>query len=185
MTADEEHQLLADVRYLKDRQEILDVVNKHARGCDRHDAELVAETYSDDGFDEHGTTITPGKKYGYWANETHSSSMAINMHNIATHTCEIEGDVAHAETYAIGLFLNTDGVTARCMAGRYLDRLERRNGKWEIVVRRSTTEVCFKGDASIMEFQPFLDRHFPKGTRDRSDLSYVRPLQIDSPAETW
>jgi hypothetical protein len=185
MTAEEERQLLADVQYLKDRQAIMDVIHQQSRGCDRHDADLVADAFHDDGWDEHGAQVTPGKHYGQWANETHTKGSQINMHHITTHTCEIDGNVAHAESYVIGLMLNHDGVTARLLAGRYLDRLEKREGQWRLAVRRSTAEVCFAGDATMMTLAAFTDRHFPKGTRDRTDLSYTRPLEIDTPAEVW
>ena len=46
--------LRRDVRWLKDRAEVLDVVATHARGCDRHDVELLSGTYHDDGVDVHG-----------------------------------------------------------------------------------------------------------------------------------
>ncbi len=185
MTPDEERQLMADVQYLKDRQAILDVINQQSRGCDRHDTELVAEAFHEGGWDEHGTQITPGKEYGQWANETHTKGSLINMHHITTHSCEIEGDVAHADSYVIGLMLNHDGVTARLLAGRYVDRLEKRDGEWKLVVRRSTAEVCFSGDATMMKVAAFTDRHFPKGARGRTDLSYARPLEIDTPTDVW
>jgi hypothetical protein len=185
MTLEEERRLLADVKYLTDRQAILDVINQQSRGCDRHDAELVADAFHEDGWDEHGAQVTPGKQYGRWANDTHTKGSQVNMHHITTHTCEIDGDVAHAESYVIGLMLNHDGVTARLLAGRYLDRLEKRDGEWKLAVRRSTAEVCFSGDATLMTLAAFTDRRFPKGARDQSDLSYARPLEIDTPAEVW
>jgi hypothetical protein len=185
MTPDEERRLLADVQYLKDRQAILDVIHQQSRGCDRHDDELVADAFHSDGWDEHGAQVTPGKQYGQWANETHTKGSQINMHHITTHTCDIDGDVAHAESYVIGLMLNHDGITARLLAGRYLDRLEKRQGEWKLAVRRSTAEVCFSGDATLMKLAAFTDRRFPKGSRDRTDLSYARPLQIDTQAEVW
>ena len=185
MTPDEERRLVADVQYLKDRLAILDVINQQSRGCDRHDADLVADAFHDDGWDEHGTQVTPGKEYGQWANETHTKGSQINMHHITTHTCEIDGPVAHAESYVIGLMLNHDGVTARLLAGRYVDRLEKRAGHWKLAVRRSTVEVAFTGDATLMTLPAFTDRRFAKGTRDRTDVSYARPLEIDTPAENW
>ena len=117
--------------------------------------------------------------------ETHAKGSLINMHHITTHSCEIEGDVAHADSYVIGLMLNHDGVTARLLAGRYVDRLEKRDGDWKLVVRRSTAEVCFSGDAAMMTVAAFTDRHFPRGARGRTDLSYTRPLEIDTPTDVW
>ena len=41
MTDDDLERLRRDVENLKDRADILDCVARHARGCDRHDADLV------------------------------------------------------------------------------------------------------------------------------------------------
>ena len=46
-------QLQRDVRYLKDRAEVLDCIVRHARGHDRHDEALLSSTYHEDGVDEH------------------------------------------------------------------------------------------------------------------------------------
>jgi SnoaL-like domain len=145
------------LQHLIDRAQILDCIARHARGCDRFDSELLASAYHDDGVDEHGFAINPGPKYAEWANAQHSRGSQQNMHNITTHSCEIEGNVAHAESYVIGLFLNADGKTARLLAGRYADRLERRDGEWRIVLRRSTVDVALAGDASFLSL-PYLSR---------------------------
>jgi hypothetical protein len=78
--------------------------------------------------------------------------------------------------------LNPDGNTARFINGRYVDRLEKRDGAWRIAVRRSTVEVMINGDASGLQSPLFKQQGYGHGTRDKRDLSYVRPLQIDTPA---
>jgi hypothetical protein len=119
-------------------------------------------------------------------NATHAAGSSATMHNITTHTCEIDGDVAHAESYVVGAILNPDGATARLLCGRYIDRLERRDGVWRIAVRHSTVEVAMTGDASLLETPYFREFHFAKGTRDERDLSYQRPLQLDATgAAAW
>ena len=42
-------QLRDDVRYLKDRMAIMDVVARHARGHDRHDVDLLTSTFGSAG----------------------------------------------------------------------------------------------------------------------------------------
>ena len=121
MTDDQLQQLLTDVQHLKDRQAILDVVMRHARGHDRHDAELMNSCFWDDGVDEHGQFITPGPEYGDWANKVHSAGYFLHMHNITNHTCEIDGDTAHCETYVIGALLpRSVPGRAKFVSGRYL-----------------------------------------------------------------
>jgi hypothetical protein len=183
-TQDELEQLRRDVRYVKDRIEILDCVANQARGHDRHDAELMTSVYADDGVDEHGPAVNPGPKYGEWANKTHTRAFLDHLHNITTHTCEIDGDHAHAESYVIGTMRGRDDKTIALMGGRYLDRLERRDGVWRIAVRRCTIEFALTGDASLLRSGAF--RGFIKGGWDGRDLSYTRPLEIGSePAERW
>jgi len=176
------------IQYLTDRQEILDCIARNARGCDRHDSELLSSAYHDDGIDEHGLANTiPGPEYHEWANRVHASGSLQNMHNITTHACEIDGDVAHADSYVIGLFLNPDRETARLLAGRYIDRLERRDGEWRIALRRSTVEVVMQADASIIQSEYILNMGFLKGLRSREDISYQRPLALDEtpPGHRW
>src|SRR5690349_19367528 len=81
--------LRSDVQYLLDRSAILDCVARHARGCDRHDVDLISSAYHNDGVDEHGAAINSGPEYGTWANKTHAQSSVVHTHNITTHNCEI------------------------------------------------------------------------------------------------
>jgi hypothetical protein len=183
--ADPLDDLRREVQYLKDRLAILDCIATLSRGTDRHDVDLMTNAFHSDGWDEHGTTVVRGPDFGDSMNATHAAGSQMTMHNITTHTCEIDGDVAHAESYVMGAILNRDGVTARLLCGRYIDRLERRDGVWRIAVRRSTVEVAMTGDASILQTPYFKDFHFPRGTRDARDISYERPLQLGTPTDIW
>jgi hypothetical protein len=193
MTADGEIQELVnevkrlrdEVTYLRDRQAILDVISRQSRGHDRHDAPLQNSCFWEDGFDEHGPWVTPGSRYGEWANETHANSYSAHMHNLTTHTCEIDGDSAHAESYVVGLFQpRRKPGRAQFMTARYIDRLEKRNGEWRISARRSVIEICLEGDSEWLESSPY-SKDFPRGTWDESDLSYTRPMNVDSVAPFW
>jgi len=170
--------LRADVRYLMDRTAILDCISAHARGHDRHDSELITNAYHPDGIDEHGKVVNPGPQYAAWINPVHAAGSQVHSHNISTHTCEIDGDTAHCESYVLVCLLDHDGLTARVISGRYIDRLERRDGRWKIALRRSTVELAFTADASILQSELFKDQGYPRGTRDRRDPSYQRPLSL-------
>lgn len=184
--SDELDALRRQVQYLTDRAAIIDCVANHARGCDRHDAELITSTYHADGVDEHGAKINPGPEYGEWANLVHAATSQQHLHNVTTHTCEIDGDVAHAESYVLVTLLSPDGKTTTLINGRYLDRLERREGTWKIALRRSTVELMATADASALHTAAFQRQGYLKGTRDRHDLSYERPLQLDTPTpSSW
>lgn len=185
MTDEELAALKQDVQYLKDRTAILDCINLHARGHDRHDVGMITNAYHDDGVDEHGFAINAGPDYAAWANAAHSAGSLLHTHNITTHTCEINGDEAHCESYVLVFLLNNDGETARVISGRYIDRLEKRNGEWKISLRRTTVDVLLAGDASILKAPIFKDQGYAKGMRDSSDVSYQQPLNLNEPPERW
>jgi hypothetical protein len=174
--------LKQNVRYLMDRTAILDCISRHARGCDRHDIDLITAAYHGDGVDEHGKEINLGPQYGAWANATHAETSRAHLHNITTHTCEIDGHTAHAESYVIVVLIGTDGRTAQFITGRYIDRLEHRDGDWRIALRRSTVEGMFIADARVLQSELFTEKGYLVGTRDRTDLSYERPLSMEAAA---
>ena len=60
-------------------------------------------------------------------------------------------------------------------SGRYLDRLERRDGSWRIASRRTTIDMRMLGDAQLW-FSA--GGGYETGKWDTSDLSYRRPLDI-------
>ena len=170
--------LRRDVAYLMDRTAIVDCIAAHARGCDRHDVDLITAAYHPDGVDEHGWVTNVGVEYGDWANRTHAATSQVHTHNITTQSCEIEGDTAHAESYVIVVLLSLDGRTAQVISGRYVDRLERRDGRWAIAVRRSTVEVMFLADASVLQSSFFKDTGYPVGTRDLTTC----PINVHLPS---
>jgi SnoaL-like domain len=183
VTDDGLEQLRRDVEYLKDRLAILDCVNRQSRGHDRHDVELMSSVYHDDGIDEHGSTVVAGQEYGEWANEVHAAAFADHLHNVTTHTCEIDGDQAHCESYVIGTMVGKDGKSTVLMGGRYLDRLERRDGVWKIALRRCTIEWAITADASMLRSGAL--GGFIRGAWDATDPSYARPLRLDTEANRW
>lgn len=180
---EEVRQLRATVQQMKDRQDILDCIVREARGRDRHDEALIASCYWEDGADEHGPMICSAADYPAKANAGHAAFFSANCHNITNHTCEIEGHVATCETYVVGGLLSLDEKTCKIAPGRYIDRLEKRNGEWRIVVRRTIVDMVVEGDATWLE-TPALTG-FLRGARSPEDVSYQRPVQFDGSGPKW
>lgn len=176
-------ELRRELNFVKDRVAILDCVNRHSRGHDRHDADLMSSAYFPDGIDEHGPIVNTGASYPGWANDVHESLASLHTHNITTHNCEIAGDTAHAESYVIVCLLAPDQKTATFASGRYVDRLERRDGEWKIALRRTITDVVITGDASWLQSGAL--KGYPKGVWDERDPSYQRPLLLETAVPCW
>lgn len=135
-------------------------LTRFSRGMDRFDKPLYLSAFHPD------AKIAAGKF------ATHD--------NLLNCTIELAGEVAHAETYSLFVGRNRDDSNW-IAGGRYLDRLERRDGaqglEWRIVLRTNLIE--WSGMASSLPL-PFADLPdiFGNGAPSRSpaDPSYQRPL---------
>lgn len=161
------------VRLLRDRQEILDCINLYGRGLDRLDAGLIRNAYHPDAIDQHGPFLGSVDEFVPFAIEIEGSFVATH-HGITSHNCEIDGDEAHAESYVYFFVVQPGGQMLGSGYGRYVDRLERRDGKWAISVRRLVMDCSFE-IAKSGWLGPAWDEI--RAHRDPTDMSYERPLQ--------
>ncbi|KPH66772.1 nuclear transport factor 2 family protein [Novosphingobium aerophilum] len=173
--------LKATVTYLKDRQDILDCIQRESRARDRQDVDQITGCWWEDGVDEHGPSVTFAPDYPEKANKGHYTNFNMTSHNITNHICELEGDVAHCESYVIGGLYWLDGKSTTIAIGRYLDRLEKRNGEWRIVVRRCTIEATADCDGTWIHSKNV--QGFLKGLWSTDDPSYERPYTWKSREE--
>jgi hypothetical protein len=172
---------------LLDRQDILDCIHRYCRAVDRFDRELLISVYHPDAIDDHGMFVGGPEDFADWAFGYHSLYQKGTHHIVTNHSCDLKGDTAHTETYWLFCGINKDPQTGREQPstlhfGRYLDRFERRQGRWAIAARACIIEW----HAALGELQlppEMLAAHRATGVsqRDRSDLSYLRPLTISRP----
>lgn len=172
-------QLEVKLRELIDRQEIWAVVQRYARGIDRLDRELVRSCYWDDAIDDHHAYLgTPDQFIDITFAGARAASI-LQHHGLSNHSCEIDGDDAHCETYYTFIGDNIEPPHMLSI-GRYIDHLQRRDGVWKYANRVTVIEKNFMlteypGDAQIcagtVEPGPLLS-----ASRDRNDLSYHRPV---------
>ena len=157
------------VRELTDRHAIADAVQRYCRGVDRCDTELICSAYFDDAVDDHGSFKGNAWEFAEWANKVHQRVWASTMHVIAHHTVELDGDVAHGETYVVAYLRRLDGSAIDVAGGRYIDRFERRSGEWRIADR----VFVWEWSSSLDPKGSLIDGDiFTQGQRSREDLSY-------------
>jgi hypothetical protein len=180
MTTDVE--LRERIARLGARADILDCIQRYARGMDRRDRPLLRSAYHDDAVDDHVGFVGPVEDFIDWAFAYHSTQTRY-QHYLLNHTAEVSGDEAHAETYY--LFVGTDRVPTNHMTlsgGRYVDRLERRDGRWAIVDRVCVVEWNAESTNLITDEVLALLTDIKSATHDRSDPSYTRPLTATRPS---
>jgi hypothetical protein len=181
------------VAELQDRQAIHDCLMTYSRGIDRLDRDLLLSVYHEDAIDDHGVFVGSPEEFADWAIAMHTATHLSHQHCVLNYTCELDGDVAHTETYYMFVGINRRGPAFAMSGGRYLDRLEKREGRWAIAAR-----VCVRDWAPLTEAPEQLDqsaltvvkgldervaellRSGAQPARDRSDASYDRPLTIDA-----
>lgn len=169
------------IQSLLDRQDILDCLTRYCRAVDRFDTELLRSVYHEDAIDDHGSFLGDRDSFIDWALGYHRQHQLSHHHMIFNHSVELDGDQAHSETY--WLFFGENRSKPDTLAvGRYIDRFEKRAGRWAIAERVCVTESVNELGAPDL---PAAFRAVQMGnahsSRDRQDISYQRPLRARRP----
>ena len=166
----------ARLQELLDKQDILECLTRFSRGMDRFDRELFLSAFHPNATIAAGPFVgTPAECYD-WAAPMHEAGQEATHHNLLNVTYDIDGDTAHTETYYLFVGRNRD-ASNWVAGGRYVDRLERRDGDWGIVLRTNVVE--WSGTVPTMDI-PFADvvgmELNGSAARSSEDISYRRPL---------
>lgn len=165
------------VQQLLDRQAIWDCLMRYTRGVDRLDDELIRSSFWEDARDSHGQMDgSPEEFIRTWV-PTQGNREAC-QHSVFNHHVEIGDYVADAETYFQVAIRNTGSDVLELVGGRYIDRYTCRDGEWRIQTRLVVLDWQCLTDASRMD-RRLASSH--RGTRDRRDPSYERPVRSRTP----
>jgi SnoaL-like domain len=137
-TVEESARLIDEVQRLVDEAAIRRVHLDYCRGIDRRDWELVRSCYHADAVDHHGPFTGGVDEFIGWAVEV-LDSVASTTHFVGNQIIDVEGDVGWHEAYcrAFHRLIATEIEPALdwVVNVRYLDRMERRDGRWKIADR--------------------------------------------------
>lgn len=132
------HQMYASVVALMDREAIRECMFRYCRGIDRQDEAALRSAYWPDATDRHGPYQGSATGFIDWALEKLRTQGERSVHNVANLSITLRGTQAAVETYFTALQRDRDAQgTARevFLAGRYLDRFEKRGEEWRIAQR--------------------------------------------------
>lgn len=163
------------LQQLLDKQAIAEILYRRARAGDRGDAELAHSCYHPGATERHGEFDGLASEFIDVVSFTRpkpGSPIKGMMHMITNILCEFSSaDRAFVESYHVAWCQMTDGTDAE-IGGRYLDRFERREGRWGIVHR----DVIFDWSRMEPETAKFWERHPAKpflfGKRGAEDPLY-------------
>jgi hypothetical protein len=154
-----------------DHHEIRTLLAEYCHACDRADEAMMAACYTgEDSFDDHGNVKAPGPEYAaIMAGKIVERTEAMS-HILGQSLIRVDGDTARAETFFIAFFRlpPSDGEPDRMnqLIGRFIDRLERREGRWKI---RHRTCVRDTSITTPVEADAYAAFGFTAGRRDADD----------------
>ncbi|WGX96949.1 nuclear transport factor 2 family protein [Nocardioides sp. L-11A] len=161
--------LRAGIQLLLDEREISRTVLRYAHGVDRGDVDMVESCYHPGAYDEHGYASGTVEEFAARLRQT-DGPLGSRHHLIGNLLIEVRGDVAVCESYFLCYLQDLDPagdpVSTGVFAGRYVDRLARREGAWRVERR-----IC------VMDWSRALSpaspgrgaRTFAQGSRDERD----------------
>ncbi|SBS74645.1 conserved hypothetical protein [uncultured Mycobacterium sp.] len=150
---------------LADIHAIRDVVALYCRGVDRLDLELVRQAYHPDGIDHHTGFDGTVDEFVPWLAKS-LEFLIGTTHFIGNHHVDFVGDdIAISETYLMATHWGKpEQKKASFTTGaRYVDLMERRDGRWAIAERWAVREWT-RPDVFVPPERPG-----PRGRRDADD----------------
>ncbi|MBP8234009.1 MAG: nuclear transport factor 2 family protein [Rhizorhabdus sp.] len=115
---------------------IRDLQSRYMRGQDRLDAQMQHDCFWPDATTDYGIFKGSGHDFVAFAQDLLKGHKA-NQHLIGQSLIEVEGDIGFGEVYYFAFHrVEIDGQDRdMIIAGRYVDRYERRDGVWKFAHR--------------------------------------------------
>lgn len=169
-----------DYERLADRAEIADVVNRFCHAVDRHRWDLMASVFHEDGT---SPFLGRDRTWRQMVDQARVSMAALErtQHQTGNMLFSFDGDTAEVETYVTayhrvpstapreafwgGRSEAYDGIAG----GRYVDRFERRDGRWRIAEHRTLLE--WRHDQAVAEGPLAQASPSSRGQRGDADAS--------------
>ncbi len=125
-----------DISACVNREKIRSCLARLARGEDRRDADLISACWWPDATYDYGVQSGDFPSYLEWV-VPGADAIKNTQHVIGQSHIELDGDTARAETHVVSYHRVDMGAGDRdtCIGGRYLDRMEKRDGEWRIADR--------------------------------------------------
>ena len=119
------------------REMIRDCLYRYCRGIDRADEALIRAAYWPGGTDSHGAYKGSAEGFIDWAIKA-LPAIERGIHQIHNVLIELHGHQAAVESYFTALQRQPDAsgrIVDVHMAGRYVDRFEKRGEEWRVADR--------------------------------------------------
>jgi len=160
---------IPDPATLADKQAIRDLIYTYCRAVDRLDVPLGHSIWHDDGYAQYGPDYYEGPGKGVIDLICqHHLGLLSHSHQVTNILIELDGENAGSESYVTGTMrMERDGQLYQIgVWGRYLDRWQKREGRWGLLHR-----VVVFDHQELREVED-MPAHGVPSSRDSSDPSY-------------
>ncbi|MFS0736073.1 nuclear transport factor 2 family protein [Sphingomonas sp. 1P06PA] len=132
------------------KQALHDLLVTYARGADRGDAALMQSAFHPDADVITGVLDAKAPEFARDIVAMVRANLKSCFHSVNNEYFEIEGDRAVGEAYVIAHTLSLgDAPEETLVGGRYLDRFEKRDGRWAISERRFISDWSMSRSATM------------------------------------
>ncbi|AUW58913.1 nuclear transport factor 2 family protein [Sphingobium sp. SCG-1] len=155
------------------RQQIADLTMAYCRGVDRADEALLASIFHSDSTVVSGAYNGNGQGFASEICQIVRTAFAQTFHSIANQWIDVTGDAAVGETYVIAIATTADGASQILTGGRYIDRFERREGRWKFAERTFVSDWSRVEPATEQIGEGIYAALTLRGKRDPQDPVYA------------
>lgn len=127
---------------LADRLAITDILALHSRGLDRLDSDLLKHCYWPEAEVDYGAYKGPAAVFADLVVDALRQQYELTRHGLGNQLVDVDGDRARAETCVSAGHLLLGATEELHFFGRYLDRLEKREGRWKLAHRQVVMDWC-------------------------------------------
>ncbi len=124
------------VAQIADRLAILDVLHLHCRGLDRLDKHAIQTAYWPEAEVDYGSYRGGAHIFAELVVEALGQTYELTRHSLSNPLVRLSGNDAHSESSVSAGHLLLGAKEEMLFYGRYLDRLEKRHGRWKILHRQ-------------------------------------------------
>ncbi|HWK50010.1 MAG TPA: nuclear transport factor 2 family protein [Steroidobacter sp.] len=171
-----------ELKDLLAREQIRDCIARLARGEDRRDAELIKRCYWQDASLDFGIFTGSFAEYLAWV-VPGSPAVPLTLHTLGQSLIDLHSGAAAVETHVASYHRIDMGEQHRdvVIGGRYLDRMEQREGEWRIAQRTLLYDWVSDSGPSVdwskgVLGAPFKGKHSIGSTRGDFSETFFKQL---------
>lgn len=162
------------IRTLLDKQELHELLARLASAFDRYDIRSLRSLFDADATVDYGFFAGAATKACDLFEESGSVLLRC-LHSMSNELFTVDGDHATGQSYVVALVTERaeGGAVDRVVAGRYLDRFVRRDGRWLVSYRSFVLDWTTSQPSLVEPLAPGAKPAPGVGTRDLNDPVYA------------